>query len=370
MAISMALTPATAGQKSRWDKSSPLALRHGSTGAAAIRNSITNAIGRAIEQGVVDPPSWRREGLPEELDALVLQGLSKNPDERFQSASSLATALESVARRLGSETLDDYVRRELAEDKAKHEEYVAKLFRSAESRSRRVGRGTSVNTIPALPDELELGVADTASAQRVADDKASEPIPQRSRWPLALVALAMLGASGLLVWQFLLSDRNPDETIVVLDDSDAATGEADGSITVPTAIDSGTPPVPADATRAIDARPKRNPKDEGPRPKKRDAAPDVKPTPKRVDAAPVPDKPTGFGTLTMLNYPGDGYARALVDGRFVRNSPAYDIKLSAGPHTISWVEPDGQKVRTTRTVIIVAGEHKVVRATQKRVDSP
>ena len=40
---------ATAGQNSRSDNNSVLAFRHGRTGAAAIRNSITNAMGRAIE---------------------------------------------------------------------------------------------------------------------------------------------------------------------------------------------------------------------------------------------------------------------------------------------------------------------------------
>ena len=42
----------------------------------------------------VDPPSKRRSGLPGVLDAVVMKGLSKKPEERWQSALEMCRALE------------------------------------------------------------------------------------------------------------------------------------------------------------------------------------------------------------------------------------------------------------------------------------
>jgi serine/threonine protein kinase len=56
----------------------------------------------AIVSEPVPPPSSRRPDVPRELDALVMQLLAKDPAERFQSASHLHEAIESVAVRIGS----------------------------------------------------------------------------------------------------------------------------------------------------------------------------------------------------------------------------------------------------------------------------
>jgi serine/threonine protein kinase len=56
----------------------------------------------AIVSEPVPPPSSRRPDVPRELDALVLQLLSKDPAERFQSADHVHEAIESVAVRVGS----------------------------------------------------------------------------------------------------------------------------------------------------------------------------------------------------------------------------------------------------------------------------
>jgi tetratricopeptide (TPR) repeat protein len=46
-----------------------------------------------------EPPSRRRAGIPAELDALVLRGLAKRPDDRFATAREMAEALEKAVER-------------------------------------------------------------------------------------------------------------------------------------------------------------------------------------------------------------------------------------------------------------------------------
>jgi serine/threonine protein kinase len=52
---------------------------------------------RAITDGEIPRPSEVRAGLPEELDAVVLRALSRDPDERFSTARELGKALTAVA---------------------------------------------------------------------------------------------------------------------------------------------------------------------------------------------------------------------------------------------------------------------------------
>ncbi|MFT3693679.1 MAG: protein kinase [Kofleriaceae bacterium] len=65
------------------------------------RNSDFEAMA-AIVSEPVPPPSTRRPDIPRELDALVLQLLAKDPNDRYQTADQLHEALESIAVRLGS----------------------------------------------------------------------------------------------------------------------------------------------------------------------------------------------------------------------------------------------------------------------------
>jgi len=48
------------------------------------------------------PPSARRQGIPPELDQIVLRLLSKEPDDRYQTADELVEALEDVAPKVGA----------------------------------------------------------------------------------------------------------------------------------------------------------------------------------------------------------------------------------------------------------------------------
>ena len=44
----------------------------------------------------VQRPSWLAEGIPDSLDAIVMKGLARNPDDRFATAREMAIALEAT----------------------------------------------------------------------------------------------------------------------------------------------------------------------------------------------------------------------------------------------------------------------------------
>jgi len=54
-------------------------------------------LGRLLDQRV-PPPSELCSGLSSELDALVLRGLDRDPERRFDSARAMARELESLVR--------------------------------------------------------------------------------------------------------------------------------------------------------------------------------------------------------------------------------------------------------------------------------
>ncbi|RVU47882.1 PEGA domain-containing protein [Lujinxingia sediminis] len=69
---------------------------------------------RKITEGVVTRPSEVRADYPEELEAIVLRALARDPEDRFQSAGELAEALEDWLFerrvRVGSRQLAEYFR--------------------------------------------------------------------------------------------------------------------------------------------------------------------------------------------------------------------------------------------------------------------
>lgn len=56
---------------------------------------------RALKQGTIPPPSSRRDGIPRDVDEIVLRALRTDPAERFASADAMADALRAAAVRHG-----------------------------------------------------------------------------------------------------------------------------------------------------------------------------------------------------------------------------------------------------------------------------
>jgi serine/threonine-protein kinase len=66
-------------------------------GQQLFRGSNDAAVVARVLEGVVPPPSKLVPALPPELDAVVLRGLEREPDRRFESAEAMAEALEALS---------------------------------------------------------------------------------------------------------------------------------------------------------------------------------------------------------------------------------------------------------------------------------
>ena len=66
------------------------------TGARLFEGDHEGDLIDAVLDPSIDPPSARRPGIPPALDAIVLRGLARSPDDRFDTARAMATALEDV----------------------------------------------------------------------------------------------------------------------------------------------------------------------------------------------------------------------------------------------------------------------------------
>ena len=67
------------------------------TGKAPFAGETSKAIVSQIQSGKVIPPSKLQRGIPPLMDNAVLMMMSRRPEERFQSASDVLSALESLA---------------------------------------------------------------------------------------------------------------------------------------------------------------------------------------------------------------------------------------------------------------------------------
>ena len=81
----------------------------------------------AVLSGEIEPPSAHRDDVPAELDEIVLKALQRNPDERWQTAREMGTAL----RRFLAQQAELIGPAELAE-------WMGELFPDGEAQKRRL----------------------------------------------------------------------------------------------------------------------------------------------------------------------------------------------------------------------------------------
>lgn len=330
------------------------------TGEPVFHGESVYAIARAIETADIEPPSQLLgETLPDGLDEVVMTGMRRDPDERFQNALAMAEALERVAERAGGESLERFARRELADELAEHRAWLRDIVDSPDGARRRpIGRASGVMTAQAVPagDGPPLSPRRLAEAAVSVDTGSSTDDELRllrqargSRGRvIALVALLgiLAGAAAWLLWR-----RSGGEEVAAAAIADAgvalAQAPADAAPRVAetppdaAAVAVVDPPPPGPAPVPVRA-------DRGHRHRSRpDAGVAVRPPP------PPPPAATGTGRLTIA---ADPYALVRIDGVEIGSTPIFDRPIAAGSHEVVLVHPDSGAVRMKKTVQIRAGK--------------
>jgi serine/threonine-protein kinase len=148
------------------------------------------------------PPSKLRPDIPRGLDDVILQGLNKEPPERFISAKAMAAALESVVPPVSRSAVGKWVAECAREDikrKAWHVACVESDFTQATVLPLPSSEPTPVSSsrLPPPPSRQDTPVSGSSPALALAHTPPppAEPLPISRRRKYAVVA----GAAGAVV---------------------------------------------------------------------------------------------------------------------------------------------------------------------------
>jgi eukaryotic-like serine/threonine-protein kinase len=141
---------------------------------------------------VPEPPSKLRPEIPHDLDAIVMRALAKEPDQRYASAEEMDADLARVARGVAVSE--------------KTEEAMTQVLAGAGA----AGAATMVtrpSTVTAPP------------AYRPPGTYYEERPGRRSVWPwlLGLLACAVIGVGGFLIYQKIQNQLGHNQTVAVID---------------------------------------------------------------------------------------------------------------------------------------------------------
>jgi serine/threonine-protein kinase len=168
----------------------------------------------AIMNGKIQPPSELVEGLPKELDAVVLKALALNPDKRFASAGEMAEAVAAAMPCAGAIRVGAWVR-SVAND-------------ALQERARRVAEVESHSWVQNI---VAAGRSTTGEDATRTDHSASaiDVIPLLPKHRLAWKRIALAGAliSAPLVWLLV----RPSSTAPTM-----ATGSSTARASAPAAL--------------------------------------------------------------------------------------------------------------------------------------
>ncbi|MDC0711024.1 serine/threonine-protein kinase [Stigmatella sp. ncwal1] len=345
------------------------------TGERPFQGPSEGALVRSILQDTPKPPREVRPGIAPELEALSLRAIARNPQERFPSAESMATALEGYALGAGAMT----------QQKVKN--LLRALFgEEADIISAVSTRPKSGGSLNAAPNAAQVGNAsvntDTSSALKKTGDA---PPQTSSQWvnvdlsthftvsiaevPLPVPAPAPApppparpsrrfvpwlvaggGLAALLVGAGL--------TLPALRDSSGAAPARVSLQTLPLAGQGSPPPVPV----AVDVAPMLPgaPTEAAPAPAPPEPETQAAASASDEQAPPSPAKPAArvaakpsSGTVSLRVNP---WAEVLYAGKSLGVTPMAPFELPSGTHTLTLVNQDLDVKRKVRVVVTARRE--------------
>ena len=291
----------------------------------------------AVERDEVLPPSQIVANVPPELDEIVLKGVSRTPEERYETARQMAIAIDQVLAKYGGENLEAFVERSLQEDRKAHDAWLRSVLSQA-------GASTT------LPSQTgNLGQAALATLAGVSDPELE--VPRKNNKAIALVLLLLVVVAAAF---FVVRDQKKPKAVAI-EPIEAP------SPTAP-AIEPPKPKSPEPEKEAVVA--KEPPPEPKPKARRRRTAKKVvpkqapPPTPPKTPAI-EPPKPEGFGFLTVGARP---YAIVRVDGRNIGPTPILRRRIPAGKHTVELVRPNDSTVRYRQKIDLTKDGHQRIRA--------
>jgi eukaryotic-like serine/threonine-protein kinase len=218
-------------------------------------------------QGAIEPPSRREPSVPPAFDAIVLRGLARDPEQRYESARAMAADLERAAPAVRASEVGAWVGRLAGETLAARAAVIAEMERQERPGDATPASVPSTTSSPETP--MPAGGVVLAEAERsqvshpgVVAERPASPAggPSRLRRFVVSSALAGLLAGGALGAATLghhsptraAADAPPvsSASSVVAPPVAAATESAAASEPAPTAVASTVATTPSAASSA------------------------------------------------------------------------------------------------------------------------
>jgi serine/threonine protein kinase len=303
------------------------------------------ALALAVTSAQVPRPSALVPEIPSALDNIVLRALSRERDNRYETAAAMANELELFMAQERPISLETFARRELASLHEQHRDWLSRV----------VGSRTSVPSAFLLgrPEGVPTAIAPAASSRPPSMMLLKTPEPptqnasiakrprSRAFLPVLLgLGVALIGAAAIVA----ISTREPRTAAPA-----KACGLSPGTFAerpseMPDMSFPKLPGAPFVALSPAIAKPAKPPLKHSPSLKK------ASPRPAAESLPPVEE-----GKLTLGATP---YAWVRIDGRMVGSTPLMGLTLSAGEHQIVLIRPDDGTVRHQETVTIPPGGHE------------
>jgi hypothetical protein len=204
------------------------------TGQMLFKGSNDAAIVAKVLEGVVAPPSKLVGSLPPELDAVVLRGLAREPDDRFPSAEAMAEALEGLSHSTTARQVGAWVGHVAGDVIRRRAEQIA-LIEGAPSTPGLVvaspspGPNTETST-------LEVQVPDAKTQVRAAAPAATEPARRGPGVGLIAALVAGTALLGVLAAFAFVGVRGAAPS------TSGPTTPSESAVAVPAPSDTSAPP--------------------------------------------------------------------------------------------------------------------------------
>lgn len=306
-------------------------------------------IALAVDEQELLPPSQVAGELPLGLDDIVMRALARPVEERYQSASEMADALEQLALRDSAPSIADFSQVALSARHQEHRHWLRDVL-GGQSPAKRVGRETGQRTVPAAV------IAEAAPVAEPEPSKVDVPVSAgRAKTPAryALLLMLLAAVAGVSWYAMRPAKHAPRNVAAIPIDASSTTkmSEADaGAIALPAPVDAAIVNVANGIDGGVLGKTVR-------RATRANKTPPKKETPKPEPVAVRVVAPMGNGTLTIAAEP---YALVRVNGKDVGATPQLRKTYPAGTYVIELIHPDTGALRLRKTVKLQDGGHKSV----------